>query len=272
MACGEADAGIFTFTSMALELGESLVARGDVEPELLLQRWTRLTPLSRPPQNSITGQAMRLYEEGFPAEGLADAAARLVPDRSGDGPLARALPIAIAARRYGGLLKLWADQSASVTHSDLTSRMATVGCCLLARDLLTRSLEESLARIAQALREEAPLRLSSAFRNPRRDEWPEPGDDAVAVFSQATHALAVGRNLEGTLQEIENQPRPTPGALALAGGLAGAAFGMDRSVDRLSGLDNGFRGRLEALADRLVDFDGNHERLGGASLGRLRPD
>ncbi len=255
MAGGESGAGPLVLTNLALELGESVVARGAIEPELLLERWARLEPASSPRPGSITGQALRLYGDGFPAEGLAEATARLVPDRSGDGPLARALPVAIVARRDGALLKWWANQSASVTHSDLTSRMAAVGSSLLARDLLTRGLEESLARVAQALREEAPLRLSHAFRNPRRGDWPEPGDDAVAVLSQAIHALSAAADLESVLENLENQDRASSAAFALAGGLAGAAFGIDTSSHRLAQLDPGLRQRLEELADRMVDFE-----------------
>jgi hypothetical protein len=276
MACGESIAGKLALTNLALELGESLVARGAVEPELLLERWARLEPEYSLRPGSITAQAFRLFGEGFPAEGLAEATARVVPDRSGDGPLARALPLAIAARQEGALLKRWADQSALVTHSDLTSRMATVGSCLLARDLLTRGLEESLARVAQALREEAPLRLSRAFHHPSRGDWPEPGDDAVAVLSQAAHALAAASDLDGVLQEVENQDRPNQGALALAGGLAGAAFGIDPSSRRLADLDRSLRLRLEELADRLVDFEalGYASRMatGGASYSPVRPN
>ncbi|HVB14493.1 MAG TPA: ADP-ribosylglycohydrolase family protein [Candidatus Dormibacteraeota bacterium] len=276
MACGESIAGTQAFTHLALELGESVVARGAAEPELLLDRWAKLGPELTPRPGSITTQALRLFREGFPAQGLAEATARVVPDRSGDGPLLRALPLAVAARREGALLKRWADQSAWVTHSDLTSRMATVGSCLLARDLLTRGLEESLARVAQALREEAPLRLSRAFRHPARGDLPESGDDAVAVLSQVTHALMVATDLEGTLQEVENQDQPSQGALALAGGLGGAAFGIDPGSRRLARLDESLRGRLEQLADRLVDFETREHaaRLmtDGPPLGPGRPD
>ncbi|MGC2192879.1 MAG: ADP-ribosylglycohydrolase family protein [Candidatus Dormiibacterota bacterium] len=276
MACGESIAGSLALTNLALELGESLLSRGAVEPELLLERWARLGPAARPLPGSITGQALRLFEEGFPAEGLAEATARLVPERSGDGPLARALPLAIAARRDGAMLKRLANQSAWVTHSDLTSRMATVGSCLLARDLLTRGLEESLARVAQALREEAPLRLSRALRKPIREEWPEAGDDAVAVLSQAIHALSQASDLEGVLQEMENQGRPNQGALALAGGIAGAAFGIEPSSRRLGRLDPTLRHRLEELAEGMVNFEVRTHAApgvaGGAPSISVRPD
>ncbi|HUY10097.1 MAG TPA: ADP-ribosylglycohydrolase family protein [Candidatus Dormibacteraeota bacterium] len=276
LACGESISGTLALTHLALELGESVIARGEIEPELLLDRWERLEPESSPRPGSITAQALRLFKEGFPAEGLAEATARLAPDRSGDGPLPRALPLAIAARQDGALLKRWANQSASVTHSDLTSRMATVGSCLLARDLLTRGLDESLARVAQALREEAPLRLSRALHRPSRDELPESGDDAVAVLSQAIHALAAGSDLEGVLQEVDNQEMPTHGALALAGGLGGAAFGIDPSSRRLGRLDQALRLRLEELADRLVDFEikdhASRVPAGGASFIPSRDD
>ncbi|MGC1183622.1 MAG: ADP-ribosylglycohydrolase family protein [Candidatus Dormiibacterota bacterium] len=255
IACGEALTGALPLTNLALELGESLLARGEIEPELLLERWTRLDPSSRPPGGSITGQALRLYLDGFPAQGLAEATARVVPDRSGDGPLVRALPIAIAARQDGALLKRWANQSASVTHSDLTSRMAAVASCLLARDLFTRGLADSLARVGQALREEAPLRLARVLRYPHRGDPPEPGDDAVAVLSQAVAALSSAVDLDTALEEVENQDQTNRGALALAGGLAGACFGIKPSSRRLAGLDSPLRQRLENLADRLIDFE-----------------
>ena len=255
VACGELAAGSLTLTRLALDLGESVVETGRVEAGTILERWVLLPPGAGPRPGSITGQALRLFQEGFPAEGLADATARLVPERSGDGPLLRALPLAILARRNGALLKSWADDSALITHSDLTTRMATVGTCLLARDLLTRGLEESLARVDQALREEAPLRLARTFRMPGRAEWPEPGDDAVAILSQAIHALARSRDLEGVLQELENQDRPNAGARALGGGLAGAAFGIDPSSRRLDQIDETLRRRSERLAQELVDFE-----------------
>lgn len=265
MACAESSAGPMVLTWLALELGESLVQTGLIEAELLLQRWSALDSRSSPRPGSITGQALRLFKDGFPAEGLAEATSRLVPERSGDGPLARALPLALAARQDGAQLKRWADQSATVTHSDLTSRMATVGSCLLARDLLTRGLEESLARVAQALREEAPLRLSRALRSPARGEWAESGDDAVAVLSQAIHALAVASDLEGVVQELENQVQPLGGTLALAGGLAGAAFGIDLRSRRVAQLDPAVRRRLERLADQLIEFEARHHAARSAT-------
>ena len=276
MACGETLTGTLPLTSLALELGESLVARGEIEPQLLLERWTRLDPSSRPSGSSITGQALRLYLEGFPAQGLAEATARVVPDRSGDGPLVRALPIAIAARQDGALLKRWANQSASVTHSDLTSRMAAVASCLLARDLFTRGLADSLARVGQALREEAPLRLARVLRYPHRGDLPEPGDDAVAVLSQAVVALSTSVDLDTVLEEVENQDQTNRGTLALAGGLAGACFGIKPSSPRLAGLDSALRQRLQILADRLIDFEAQpHSSPAdsrGAPSGSAGPD
>jgi hypothetical protein len=267
MACGELAAGSLTLTSLALDLGESVVEMGRVEPGAILERWVSHPPGARPRPGSITGQALRLFQDGFPAEGLADAAARLVPERSGDGPLVRALPLAILARRKGALLKSWADESALITHSDLTTRTATVGACLLARDLLTRGLEESLARIDQALREEAPLRLARTFRMPSRAEWPEPGDDALAILGQAIHALARSRDLEGVLQELENQDQPNSGAQALGGGLAGAAFGIDPSSRRLDHIDEAFRRRADRLALALVDFEARDHAITKATNG-----
>jgi hypothetical protein len=255
MVCGEHAADSLTLSTLALDLGESVVANGRVVPGSILERWILLPPGEGPRPGSITGQALRLFQEGFPAEGLADATARLMPERSGDAPLVRALPLALLARRNGALLKSWADESALITHSDLTTRMATVGTCLLARDLLTRGLEESLARVDQALREEAPLRLAHTFRMPGRAEWPELGDDAVAVLSQAIHALARARDLEGVLQELENQDRPNAGAQALGGGLAGAAFGIDPNSRRLAQINDSLRLRCELLAQELVDFE-----------------
>jgi hypothetical protein len=271
IASGESAAGTQTLTVLALDLGESVVERGRVEPGSILERWMRLPPGTGPRPGSITGQALRLFQDGFPAEGLAEAAGRLVPERSGDGPLVRALPLAILGRRDGSLLKRWADESACITHSDLTSRTATVGTCLLARDLLTRGLEESLARVDQALREEAPLRLARTFRMPGRSDWPELGDDAVAVLSQAIHALARATDLEGVLQELENQDRPIAGSLALGGGLAGAAFGIDPKSRRLDQIDEALRRRSERLAEELVDFESRDhattEAVKGASAG-----
>jgi hypothetical protein len=267
MACGEVAAGSLSLTMQALDLGEAVVDDGRVLPGSILERWVRLPAGAMPRPGSITGQALRLFQDGFSADGLADAVGRLVPERSGDGPLVRALPLSILARRDGALLKCWADESALITHSDLTSRTATIGACLLARDLLTRSLEESLARVDQALREEAPLRLARTFRTPGRSEWPEPGDDAVAILSQAIHALARGRDLEGVLQELENQDRPTAGAMALGGALAGSAFGIGSNSTRLDEVDEALRRRMETLGEALVDLEARDHTTRTATNG-----
>jgi hypothetical protein len=102
---------------------------------------------------------------------------------------------------------------------------------------------------------------------PGRAEWPEAGDDAVAILSQAIHALARSRDLEGVLQELENQDRPNAGAQALGGGLAGAAFGIDPSSRRLDQIDAAFRRRAERLATELVDFEARDRATKTAANG-----
>ncbi len=257
-----------TAWTLAADLAESLVSEGTLDPQDLLRRWSGSKPSPDFGSTSLTALALELFRRGFPSQGLGEAAARLRPGRSGDGPLPRVLPIAIAARRDGAKLKRWAALAAGVTHADPSSRLAAVAACLLARDLLTHSLEDSLPRVGQALREEAPPRLAEVFLRPSRTGEPLTGDDAVAVLSQAIHSLHDAPGPQAAVAAARGWADPGSTALALTGGLAGAAFGTSTFGPDLQGIGDGVRQRLLGLSAQLVSLQAGPRGRTAPTTGR----
>ncbi|MGH7610004.1 MAG: ADP-ribosylglycohydrolase family protein [Candidatus Dormibacteria bacterium] len=251
LAGAEAAAGASNLARMALALAEVALADGELAPARLLDSWAAIQDQLALPPGSATAAALRLYRDGFPAEDLSQAVARILPPGSGEGPLARALPLALPWRDQPGRLKVLAGRSASCTHADAYSRLGTVAACLLARDLLSRELEDSLARVGQALREESPPGLSACLRQPRAGDPPEAPPGAASALAWSVYALSTESSLPELVRSLRDRGAAT---LALAGGLAGAAWGGGSIPEAmLAALDPSLRAALEATALRLAE-------------------
>lgn len=243
-------------TTQAVAVAEALLAGGPFQPADLLPRWLgdSLKIPERP--GSITGEALRLFQRGLPAPELASAVATMVPGRAGDAPLSRCLPIAIAARENGVILRGWVRRCTGATHADPISQLAALAAAMLARDLLSRPLDDCLPRVAQALREDSPESFTAILHTPRPGAGLPAGDDAAGVLAAAVQALCEGRDWAETVAIAASRGMAGDSAPALAGALAGARWGVVALPEvNLRQLPSSFRVRLSQLARDLSGLE-----------------
>lgn len=225
-------------TEHAMVVADVLLERGEVDRGELLWRW-----LTSPSAEDAAPPTQN--------DPVAPPRYRL--------PLVRCLPIAVAAEESGGAAREWAESAAAATHGEAESRLSAVGATLLARDLLTRSLDDSLVRLGQALREDAPETLvRSLGPGDPGDSVPEGGSEPD-VLRAAIHCLVYARTFPEALEAATSRDESDDQLPALVGGLAGAIFGRSRlPVDALALLPPGLEGRLERMAAQLLR---RHPRL-----------
>lgn len=225
--------GGLPLTEEALAVAEVLLDRGEVDRGELMWRWLTLpapAPTSATPESS--------------------------PGRLGRPrlPLARCLPIAVAAAGSGGAAREWAEAAATTTHPGAEARLTAIGATLLARDLLTRSLGDSLVRLGQALREDAPENLLRSLVPGEPGEAVSEGESEAEVLRAAIHCLSYAESFEAALDEATSRGLAGDQLPALVGGLAGARFGrsgLPRPV--VAALPPGLAARLEEMAERLLE-------------------
>ena len=255
-------------TRQATARAEALLARGRPEPADLLPRWLALSAACPERPGSITGEALRLFEAGLPATGLARAVAGMVPGRSGDSALSRCLPVAVACHGSGGTLRAWVQRCAAATHAEPISRLAAIAAAMLARDLLTRSLEDCLPRVAQALREESPESFTAIMHAPRPGTGMPDGDDAQAVLAASIQALCDGRDWTEAVAIAISRGVPGDTAPALTGALAGARWGVDALPQvGVRQLPPALGSRLRYLGQALLSLDPAAGTPAGAPAG-----
>jgi len=236
--------------AFALALAESWEARAQLDPADLALRWDQLLAQGVEP-GTTTAAALIGVAAGAPVERAAAVAARLQPGRAGDGTMARALPLVLAAGGDRVLLRRLAYRSAAVTHADPVAAFAAVAVCLLGQDLGRHPLAEACRRTVQALREDLPDRALDALRPAPPGEAGGAGDDAVGVLAAVVAALAAP-DLEDVVRVAAGHLAPASCG-ALAGGLAGLRQGATAIPPRwLAALDPGLRERCHRLAAALT--------------------
>ncbi len=254
MAAGELLGGdaALPLTWHALTLAESLREAGRLIPDRVVAAWLELPSLHRLPTGSTTGIALRMAARGMESEELGPAAASAAGPSALDLPLVRVLPVALAASRSGAATRTWAQLAAGITHGELLAQLAAVATALLARDLLTMDLEDSLVRMAQAVREETPEAFQRRLRPPERGAGVPEGTDAPDVLEAAVAALAGARTWADAVDAASSRNTPGDQLPALVGGLAGARWGL-RAVDQevLAQLPGDLPSRLLAAAELL---------------------
>jgi len=260
LALGEAarsrpTAASLRLTAQATVVAEALLATGRPEPADLLSRWLAVSQTAPERPGSVTGEALRLFQRGLAAPEVAASVAAMIPGRSGDSPLGRCLPIAIACRGSGATLREWTQRCAGATHAERISQLAAVAAAMLARDLLTHSLADSLPRVAQALREDSPTSLIAALHAPRPGAGMPEGNDASAVLAASIQAVSEGRNWSETVAIAASRGVAGDTAPALAGALAGARWGLDALPEvNLRELPGALQIRLAQLAVDLLSL------------------
>lgn len=252
-------------TSQAVALAQALLVQGRPEPADLLSRWLALSAASPERPGAITGEALRLFERGIPASELARAAAGMAPGRSGDSPLSRCLPIAIACHGSGGTLRAWVQRCTAATHAEPLSQLAAIAAAMLGRDLLTRTLDDCLPRVAQALREESPESFIAILHAPRPGMGTPDGDDAQGVLAASIQAVCEGRDWVEAVAIAASRGVPDDTAPALTGALAGARWGLEALPEvELQQLQPALRHQLQQLALALLSLEPARETLPSA--------
>ncbi len=252
MAAGELLGGAsrLPLTWHALTLAGSLAEVGRLAPDRVVTAWLELPAERRLPAVSTTGIALRMAARGMDAAELGPAAASAAGAAALDLPLVRVLPVALAASRSGAATRAWAQLAAGITHGELLAQLAAVATALLARDLLTLDLEDSLVRTAQAVREEAPEEFQRRLRPPEPGAGVPEGRDAPEVLGAAVAALTGASTWTEAVAAAGSRRTPQDQLPALVGGLAGALWGM-RGVDQevLGRLPGDLPSRLLAAAE-----------------------
>lgn len=239
-------------TAMAICLAESLLARGSLDEQDLLERFLRWY---RAGENSAGGTAIGVSEktratlETFERSRRIDVAAAV--ENAGNGAIMRLAPVAILFRGSAPEARRSAVRQARVTH--------TAGAALEAAgsfaELLVIALQTGdLGSVLLSARRAGDPNLAGI------SEFPHKGREQISSASRAVDTLEAAlwclhhaRDFEGTVVEAVNLGGDSDTIGAVAGQLAGAIFGASAIPARwMTSLVS--RERLAGLAQRL------HER------------
>ncbi len=264
MRPGRLPAGAFTDdTEMALALAESLLAHRPLDPADLAARfvaWYRADP---PDIGNHTRRVLQRIARGEPWDAAAAAVQAENPWSASNGSVMRCWPVAIAH---------WDDLDALLAASRLQSRVThphpecVAGCAFVNAAIYClvhgAAPAEAVARGLQAAAAPEALRQAiAAAGSKRRAELPNSGWVRHTLES-AVWALLTTDSFEEAVVQAVNLGNDADTTGAVAGALAGAAYGLDaipaawRAAVHgewpLRGGDRWDAARLGALADGLA--------------------
>lgn len=238
---GRLPAGSFTDdTEMALAVVESLLVRKPIDPEDLGQRfvgWFRLGP---PDVGVYTSSVLSRIAAGATWDQASEEVQQRQPESAGNGSLMRNWPVALAH---------WKSQVECLTDSVLQSRVThphteCTAACAFESAMILALLHgaypaEALARARQqvtlppglaAFVDEAPRRQREDLRN---TGW------VRHTLESAVWGLLTTSNFEEAVIQVANLGADADTSAAVAGALAGAAYGLSgiphRWVEMLRG-------------------------------------
>ncbi|MGY1621069.1 ADP-ribosylglycohydrolase family protein [Geodermatophilus sp. SYSU D00965] len=239
-------------TQMALLVAESLAERGGLDEGDLFDRF-RAWVQAGPPDVDI--QTRAVLQSGLPWDRAAAEHFRRTGRAAGNGSLMRTTPAAIRFAREGREATMDAARRISaLTHGDPS---AGEGCAVF-HELVRVALDggDPLAAIPSAL---------EAVHDEHRGRWaevlaagwtPAPGMPNGAVWptlGQAVWALRHGRDFSEVMRLVIDLGGDTDTVAAVAGGLAGAVYGMGgipaRWASVVQGRVPGHGGKVWRLAD-----------------------
>ncbi|SDC77075.1 ADP-ribosyl-[dinitrogen reductase] hydrolase [Geodermatophilus telluris] len=250
-------------TQMALLVARSLVERGGLDEADVFERFATWAAAGPP---DIGVQTRAVFDSGLPWDRAAAEHFAGTGRAAGNGSLMRTTPAAIWFSRFGTAATVDAARRISaLTHGDPA---AGEGCAVF-HELLRVALGggDPLAAVPAAL---------DLVRPEHRDRWAavlapdwEPSratesNGAVwPTLGQALWALRHGRDFAEVLRLVVDLGGDTDTGACVAGGLAGAVYGMGgipmRWASVVHGRVPGHGARVERLADLLrlaADLDG----------------
>lgn len=269
MAHGRLPAGTFTDdTEMALALSDSLLAHQPLDPIDLANRFVAWFQCNPPDVGIHTGNVLRQIAAGEPWDRVAENVLRKRPDSAGNGSVMRCWPVAVAH---------WNDLDLLISESRLQSRVThphpdCVESCVFVNSAiyyLFRGMlpAEAVARamthadlspeMQEAIRS-APQRHRETLKN---SGWVQHAVESVIWGMRSWDSF------EETIVQVANLGNDADTSAAIAGALAGAAYGLsaipERWLAELHGewpLRSGTIWRTEdliSLADRLANIGNN---------------
>ena len=232
-------------TQMALALGEAIIERGGWDLKAIADRWL-LWLKSKPVDvgNTCRRGLTRYMREGTLAAQMHEADA-------GNGACMRNLPVVLLAVGDASRLETFTLEQCHVTHNHPLSDAATLATARMTAALLRGEGLEAARRIADALVVE--------HRCFRFEPYPKRSSAYIVDTVQTVfHGLFTSESFEDCLVKIVNLGGDGDTTGAIAGMLAGAAYGEAAIPPRwLRRLDTKVRETAKEQAVRLL-------RLGGA--------
>jgi len=226
-------------TTMALALGESIIAAGRVDAKAAAEAfdaWMRAKPVD-------IGNTVRRNLITFRRTGNPEAAAS--EHDAGNGAAMRVLPVALKC--YGQpekTTKIANRAQAHVTHHNALSDAASEALVLMVQDLIAgRDVAAVERERAGGLVAEYPV---FAYDRKRRDN---PSGFVVDTMQAVLQAFFATDNFEDCLIDVVNRGGDADTTGAIAGMLAGARYGYQAIPRRwLATLDQAVRLRCEQQA------------------------
>jgi ADP-ribosyl-[dinitrogen reductase] hydrolase len=255
-------------TQMALLLAGSLVQRGELDEADVFERF-RTWALADPPD--IGGQTRAVLRSGRPWNAAAAEHAARSGHAAGNGSLMRTTPAAIRFAREGRDATMDAARRISaLTHGDPA---AGEGCALFA-ELVRVALDggDPLAAVPDAL---------AAVADEHRDRWaavlhadwtPEQATESNRAvwptLGQAVWALRRGRDFADVLRLVIDLGGDTDTVAAVAGGLAGAVYGIAGIPIRWT---SAVHGGIPGHGDHIWELADLHHLAGALDGGNAPP-
>jgi poly(ADP-ribose) glycohydrolase ARH3 len=246
-------------TEMMIGLAESLLARGEVDPDHLAARFLEGCDPARG-YGAATLEVFDLWRSGVEVD---EAAARVFDGGSfGNGAAMRIAPVAVRFAADTDRLNAQAQLSARVTHAHplgvdgAVTQAAAVGAAARGEEILDAAREAAVsAEMLRALATAAEL----------VEDRPTPGDVALHLgHSSAAHrsvptaiyAVVAHPDFESSVEFAVRCGGDADTIGAMAGAIAGARDGADAIPGRwLDALEEGARGRshVQRLALELAE-------------------
>jgi len=266
MRSGRLPAGTFTDdTEMALALAQSLLAHKPLDPADLADRFVAWYEAGPEDIGHQTRLVLHEISRGADWDQAGKVIYRAYPDSAGNGSVMRCWPAALA--HWNDLQALLAD---SRLQSQVTHRHPEcVAACAFANAAIYELLRgtapaEAVERGLEAADVPEPLRVAiQAAPSKTREELPNSGWVRHTAESAVWGLLTTGSFGEAILQ-VANLGGDADSAAAVAGALAGAAYGLDaippdwrealRGEYPLGNKEAWNTARLIELADRLVEM------------------
>jgi ADP-ribosyl-[dinitrogen reductase] hydrolase len=235
-------------TQMALLVAESLVERGGLEEADVFDRFGTWLEAGPP---DVGNQTRAVLGSGRPWDVAAAEHFARSGHAAGNGSLMRTTPAAIWFSRFGTAATMGAARRISaLTHGDPS---AGEGCAIF-HELMRAALdgEDALSAIPSALELVAAEDRERWATVLARDWTPEQATESNGAvwptLGQAVWALRNGRDFADVMRLVIDLGGDTDTVAAVAGGLAGAVFGMGGIPMRWS---SAVHGRVPGYADRL---------------------